>query len=69
MRDRETNLTGSNIRVYVDGRAREFSYSAATDTLTHRSATLAPGSHTVKVVAKDAQGLTANKSWSFRVAR
>ena len=53
----------------MDGRSRAFSYSPATDKLTHKSAKLKPGSHTVKVVAKDAGGLTATKSWNFKVVR
>lgn len=69
VKDRETNLARSNIKLYVDGRAKTFSYSAATDTLTHKSATLAPGRHTVKIVARDAQGLTTTRNWTFRVAR
>ena len=69
MTDDETNLQTSDVRLYVDGRFKTFSYSSATDKLTHKSARLKPGSHTVKVVAKDDGGLTTTKSWNFKVVR
>ncbi len=68
VRDRETNLTKANIRLFVDGKARVFSYSAATDELSFQSGALSAGAHTVKVVARDPEGLTTTKSWTFRVA-
>lgn len=67
--DDETDLQKTDVKLYVDGRAKIFSYSASTDGLTHKSTKLKPGSHTVKIVARDAQGLTATRSWSFKVAR
>ncbi len=67
--DKETDLKASDVKLYVDGRSRAFSYSPATDKLTHKSAKLKPGSHTVKGVAKDAGGLTTTKSWNFKVVR
>jgi len=65
--DGETNLQKANVKLYVDGRAKTFSYSS--DKLTHKSAKLKPGSHTVKIVARDPEGLTGTRSWSFKVAR
>ena len=67
--DRETDLRAANIALQVDGRAKAFSYSPATDKLTHKSAKLKPGSHTVRVVARDADGLTTTKGWTFKVAK
>lgn len=67
--DGETNLQKANVKLYVDGRAKTFSYIAATDRLTHKSAKLKPGSHTVKVDARDPEGLTGTRIWSFKVAR
>jgi hypothetical protein len=67
--DKETDLQASDVKLYADGRAKTFSHSATTDKLTHKSSKLKPGSHTVKVVAKDVGGLTATKSWNFKVAR
>lgn len=69
VRDRETNLTKANIRLYVDARAKTFSYSTATDRLTYKSSKLKPGAHTIKVVARDAEGLTASRTWTFKVVR
>ena len=67
--DNETDLQTSDVKLYVDGRSRSFSYSPATDKLTHKSAKLKPGSHAVKVVVTDAGGLTATRSWNFKVVR
>ena len=67
--DKETDLQTSDVELHVDGRSKSFSYSPATDKLTHKSAKLKPGSHTVKVVAEDAGGLTTTKSWNFKVVR
>ena len=67
--DNETDLQKTDVKLYVDGRAKTFSYSASTDKLTHKSTKLKPGSHTVKVVARDAQGLAGTRRWSFKVAR
>jgi hypothetical protein len=69
VRDKETDLQTSDVKLYVDGRSKPFSYSLATDKLTHRSAKLKPGSHTVKVVVTDAGDLTTTNSWNFKVVR
>jgi dipeptidyl aminopeptidase/acylaminoacyl peptidase len=67
--DKETDLQTSDIKLYVDGRPKSFSYSPATDKLTHKSAKLKPGSHAAKVVVKDEGGLAATKNWNFKVVR
>ena len=66
VRDAQTDLGKANVRVLVDGRARTFSYSAATDRATLVPA-LARGRHTVRVEARDPQGLTAARGWAFTV--
>jgi hypothetical protein len=52
----------------VDGRAKGFSYNAATDRLSHLSGKLAHGKHTVRIEATDGK-LSATKTWSFKVVR
>jgi hypothetical protein len=68
--DAETNLAKSNIRLYVDGNRRDFSYDRSTDRLSFTPGTnLSFGGHTVKIVATDASALASTKSWSFKVVR
>ena len=67
--DKETNLQKSNIQFFLDGQAKTgFAYSASTDRLSFTPASaLKAGTHTAKVVATDASGLSTTKSWSFKV--
>jgi hypothetical protein len=68
--DAETDLTRSNIKLFVDGKPiTKFSYDAATDRLSYRSGKLAYGGHKVKVKATDADGLEGKKPWRFKVVR
>ena len=70
VRDRETNLAKSNIRLFVDGRAKgKFSYNRSTDRLVYRSPRFSYKRHSVRIVATDAQGKKAIKVWRFRVVR
>ena len=72
VRDAQTELTKNNIQaVYLDGRLiSAFSYNAGTDRLTFTpSGKLSYSRHTVKIIAQDPVGLTATRSWSFRVVR
>ncbi len=46
--DADTELAQSNMRLFVDGRARAFSYNADTDRLSRLSNRLAYGRHTVR---------------------
>ncbi len=71
VRDSATNLARSNIRLYVDGKRKTtFSYDRATDKLSYVvSGKLSYGKHTVKVVARDAQGKTTARSWGFKVVK
>jgi hypothetical protein len=66
--DKETNLAAANIRLFVDGsRKSGFAYDRTRDRLTYKSASLTRTRHTVKIVATDAQGKSAAKSWKFTV--
>jgi parallel beta-helix repeat protein len=68
--DAETNLAKSNIKLYVDGNRKDFSYDRSTDRLSFTPGTnLSYGKHTAKVVATDASGAVGTRSWSFTVAR
>jgi len=71
--DAQTNLAKSNITLLLDGTkiARtEFSYNRDTDLLKYTPETnLSLGEHTVKVVARDPEGLVKTRSWSFSVVR
>lgn len=67
--DAESPLRPADVKLYVDGRAKAFSYDASSGALTHGSGKLRPGTHTVKVTARDPQGLAATTSWKFQVLR
>jgi thermitase len=68
--DDETDLTESNISLYVDGlQVTTFTYDQAAERLTYTSARLSRDRHTIEVVAEDAEGASTTKSWSFRVVR
>lgn len=70
MRDSATDLSKGNIKLYVDGRRKmRFSYDRSTDRLSHTSGKVSPGYHKVKVVARDAQGKTATRTWGFKISR
>lgn len=72
IRDAQSNLVESNIKLFVDGRAispTRFSYSSATDKLAYTSSRIDFGRHAVTVVATDLQGLNAGRTWGFRVIR
>jgi hypothetical protein len=70
VRDDFTDLSRSNIQFFLDNRAKSsFSYDAGTDRLSYLSSKLSHGRHTAKVVATDAQGLTATQAWSFSIVR
>ena len=69
--DKETNLQKSNIKFFLDGLAKTgFTYSASTDRLSFTPNTaLTAATHTVNIVATDAQGQSTTKSWSFTVTK
>lgn len=67
----DTGVRAARIKVTVDGlRAKRLEYVARTGKLTATPRKkLAPGRHTVKVVATDAAGNRAVKTWRFKVRR
>lgn len=70
VRDRGSELSANNIRLYVDGRrTKKFSYNKRTDQLTHTTKRLSKGRHAVKIVAADRAGNRTVKVWKFRVLR
>jgi hypothetical protein len=69
VRDADGQLAKSNIKLWVDGQAKSFTYNADTDRLSHLSGTLAYSGHTVKIEITDASDLKAGKTWIFKVVR
>lgn len=70
VQDSQTDLTKSNITLYLDGkRVDGFSYDGTSDKLGHTTSKLGIAQHTVKIVASDEQGLTETETWSFKVVR
>lgn len=67
VRDANSELVRMDIKLYVDGKAKSFSYSQGSDRLSRTTRKLSYGKHTVRVVANDDAGNTATKRWSFRV--
>ena len=61
----------SNVELFVDGRlVGAFNYDPSRNRLAYTpGANLAFGSHTVRVVARDAAGNVASRGWGFRVIR
>ena len=64
-------LKQSNIKRSVDGRqVSAFTYDPNRELLTYTpQSNLSLGKHSVKLVVKEAEGLTATKSWSFSAAQ
>ena len=68
--DVQTDLASSNVSLYLDGRKVTARYDRGTDRLSYTpGSAMAFGTHKVRVVARDAQGLTATRTWGFRVTR
>lgn len=68
VQDRVTNLSKSNIRLYVAGKAvprSSFYYDRAKNLLTYTTPRLPKGRQTVRIVATDEAGKSASKGWSF----
>ena len=56
--------------MYLDGRKVTARYDRGTDRLSYApSAAVALGTHKVRIVAKDAQGLTTTRTWGFKVTK
>lgn len=69
VRDTQTDLAHPDIKLYLDGRVKPFSYSQATNRLSYATGRLSFGKHTVRIVARDDVGLSRTGSWRFRVVR
>jgi len=69
VRDAQTDLDATAIRLFVDGSARTASYDKASDKLTYQSTKLARGQHTVRIEATDEKGLQTGKDWNFKIVR
>jgi hypothetical protein len=76
VRDDETDLTKSQIDLYLDGHQRNFSYDPATDKLTYRTGKLRHRRHNVRIVVRDydaqvlgQEGLEETRFWSFKGGR
>jgi dipeptidyl aminopeptidase/acylaminoacyl peptidase len=71
--DAQTNLSKAHITLFRDGTqiARtQFTYDRVTDRLRYTPpVALSFGWHTVRVVARDPQGLVSQRVWSFRIVR
>jgi Tol biopolymer transport system component len=71
--DAETNLSKAHIALFLDGTriaSAAYTYNRDTDRLRYTPTTTLPlGRHSVRVVARDPQGLVARKIWSFRIVR
>jgi dipeptidyl aminopeptidase/acylaminoacyl peptidase len=71
VKDQQTNLAKSNITLFLDGATiprTAYSYNQSTDRMSYTpQKNLMLGNHTVKVVARDASGLSTPKSWSFKI--
>lgn len=69
--DPETDLTGANISLFLDGKrigADAFNYDAGADRLTYRPPKRLPsGKHAVKVVATDERDFAKEKRWRFEI--
>ena len=70
--DAETDLSKRNVSLFLDGTKvprADFGYYRDTDRLRYVPVSkLSSGGHTVKVVARDPEGLRTVKIWSFSVA-
>ena len=68
--DAETDLTENDVTLSFDGRPKAgFSYAASDDRIVYRSGRLSYGFHTVRISARDPEGLDSNEAWRFKVRR
>ncbi len=68
VRDGEAPLQKGDIQLYVDGKRKTvFSYDPSAEKLSHASARLSKGRHSIKITATDAQSMSASKTWNFKV--
>jgi thermitase len=69
VRDDRANLASGDIRVYMDGRTRDFTYEPDGGRLVAESGRLARGTHVIKIEATDAAGNTNSRTWNFKITR
>ena len=70
VKDDRSELSASQVTMYLDGRTVTFTYEEATGRISHLPAKrLATGQHQVRVVAEDLAGNVSSKTWSFTVIR
>ncbi|AHY45721.1 Subtilase family [Rubrobacter radiotolerans] len=70
VRDPDSRLAKSNVRLFVKGkRYTNFTYNASTGRLSFKSPRLPYGPVSVRVAATDAGGKSASRSWTFRIVR
>jgi hypothetical protein len=62
-------LDKTDIRLFLDGAPKTFSYDWRTDWLSHTTSRLSYGRHRVRVVAEDGVGNRAVRTWSFELIR
>ncbi len=67
VRDAQTDLKKSNIKLSIDTVPAAFGYNTATDRLSATSRSLAPGRHNALIIATDVAGNSLKKPWSFKV--
>jgi subtilisin family serine protease len=69
VRDNAVELDKTDIRLFLDGAPKTFSYDWRTDWLSHTTSRLSYGRHRVRVVAEDGVGNRAVRTWSFELIR
>lgn len=70
VQDAFSGVTAAGIALYVDGREVAIDSDTATGRVSHTPLKrLATGPHTVRVIADDAAGNVASRSWTFTVTR
>jgi cytochrome c len=63
-------LQPAGLTLYLDGSRVMTSYDPTTGRLVHSPSKRLPlGNHTARIVAEDAAGNIASRSWSFTIAR
>lgn len=72
VRDDLTNLSQSNIKLYVNGKqvgGKRYSYNMRSDRLVYKPAKLSRGKKVVRIVATDSVGNAGGKSWAFTILK
>ena len=68
--DSGTDLSKGDVTLWVDGKqVAGFSYDRSNERLSYTTRKLDSGRHTVLIVARDGQGLSANRFWGFGVRK